>query len=101
MTGEEHATAGIGLIHQNASDRVDSRGIEPGERLVEYEEFGLVDKRRTQLHALLISVGESFDLARRTIGDVEAFEPRSGRRCSIVRAHTVQAPEIFDLFRDK
>ena len=40
---------------QDVREHVDADGIEPGERLVEHEQFRFVDERGGQLHPLLIA----------------------------------------------
>ena len=49
--------------------------VEPGERLVEHEQLGLVDERRDQLDALLVAVRQRVEAVVRPIGEAEPFEP--------------------------
>jgi len=56
MTGEQHRDPGPGSFGQDLGHVVDTARIQPGEGLVQHEQFRVVHQRGGQLHPLLVAV---------------------------------------------
>ena len=97
MAGEQHRRTlrrqfGQQLGHHTHRDRV-----EPGERLIEHEQFGLVDQRRDQLDTLLIAVRQAVDCVVDPSVEPEPQQPVVDNATNIVRCPSAQPPEIQQL----
>ena len=68
---------GAGLLDQHLADGVDAGRVEPGQRLVEDEQLGLVDQRGRQLDPLLVAVRERLDLVVGPVGHARAARATS------------------------
>ena len=101
VAAEEHAAPGPGLVDQHLADGVDAGGVEPRQRLVQHEQFGVVHERRRQLHPLLVPVRQRLHLGVPAVGDVEPLEPGAGGGSSLRRAEPVQPAQVLDLLADE
>ena len=84
MRGEDHgqslAVAEVDEILEEVAARA---GIEPGRRLVEQHEIGLVQQSLGELDPTREAAGEALDVVGRALGETEAVEQRRARaRCS-------------------
>jgi hypothetical protein len=71
--------------------------VEPGERLVEYEQLGIVDERDGELRTLLIAVRERVDPRLLPAGQPEAGDPVASGPSGGGAAHAVQPREVLHL----
>ena len=56
MAGEDDGDPGLSELSQNLGHVLDPQRIEPGERLIQDQELGIVDQCGRELDPLLISV---------------------------------------------
>ena len=101
MTGEEDGGATRSLGAKHVGQRLHGDGVEPGERLVQHQQFRLVQQRRRKLRPLLVAVRELLQLRGRPVAQIEPVEPLGGSRTRLVAAHPVQAPEVGELLADR
>ena len=72
-------------------------GIEPGERLVEHEQVGLVDQRGDQLHALLVAVRQRVKAVARPPGEAEPLQPRVDGPAHVPARPPAQLAQVDEL----
>ena len=101
MAGEQDRGAAGSLAAEHLGEGSHRERVEPGKGLVEHEEVGLVQQRRRELGALLVSVGELLDFRRGAVGEAEPLEP--SRRCRTCRAvgEPVQRAEVRELIAER
>ena len=75
---EQHRRPAPGLGDEHLGQRVDGDRVEPGERLVEHQDVGLVDQRADQLHPLLVAEREVLELVAGAIGEAQLGQPARG-----------------------
>src|SRR3989449_9024439 len=71
-------------------------GIEPGERLVQHEELGLVQDRRDELHLLLHALRELVHATQAPRFEAQPFKPERGARPCPPPLHALHLGEEHD-----
>src|ERR671915_92814 len=79
VRGEQHGHAAGGVVTEHGAEHVDADRVEPGERLVEHEQRGVVHERGGELDALLVTERELLDAVAGALGQAEALDPAVGR----------------------
>ena len=75
--------------------------VQSGQRLVQDQHLRTVHQRGSELHSLLVPVGESIHLADGPVRDPQPFQPSCRGGLGVDRAHAVQSPEVLKLLADE
>ncbi len=101
MAGEEYTATRAGLLGEHIADGVDTGWVKSGQRLVQDQHLRTVHQRGSELHSLLVPVGESIHLADGPVCDPQPFQPSCRGGLGVDRAHPVQSPEVLKLLADE
>ena len=94
---EDHRHARLGPLGEHAAHHVDADRIEPGERLVEDQQLGVVHEGDAELDALLVAERERLHLVAGPLGSAQPLDPALGRRRGRRAGEPVQAREVDEL----
>ena len=86
VAAEQQARALGHLVEEDLLQDFGGDRVEPGERLVEHQQIGVVDQRQGELHPLLVAARQILHVVAGTVGEVDALHPAVGRRtrCRLV-----------------
>src|SRR5699024_1309729 len=97
VAGKDDRDAFVPALAEEVCEGIHTRGVEPGERLVEYQQFGAVYQRHGELDALLIAQREGLEIASAQLGQLETLDQFLGIRPRLGSGAAVHAGKVLDL----
>ena len=100
MAAEEQRGAALDPLDEDLLEDVDGERVEPGERLVEHEQVGVVDEGQGQLDPLLVAGGQVLDVGVAPVGEVDPLQPAVGGPLGLVPVQPGQPGVVDDVLAD-
>ena len=100
VAAEEQRGAALHPLDQDLLEDVDGEWVEPGERLVEHEQVGVVDEGQGQLDPLLVAGRQVLDVGVAPVGEVDPLQPAVGGPLGLVPVQPGQSGVVDDVLPD-
>jgi hypothetical protein len=100
MAGEQHRRPVVGKLPQQPAQRVDAQRIQAGERLVENQQFRVMDERDGQLNPLLIAMRQLVHPVAGQVHEAHPGDDCTGCPVGGRPAQSGQPAEVHDLLTD-
>ena len=95
---QDDRTAPAGTFAQQVLHEAGGLRVEAGQRLVEHQEFWVVDQRAGQRHLLLHAARKTLAAGAGVVGEAERRQKLVGARLGDFRRHAPEAGDEFEIF---